>query len=110
MQSTLLNQTGTVFIPISNMERSIAWYSKLLQLPVKEVVHAETMPQSSKRVLCFLTEDLQETYAFLKANNVPILSSGGTFLVFEDPDQNLLMVCEDYQQTKMPSSLEGIPA
>jgi predicted enzyme related to lactoylglutathione lyase len=107
-----------VFIPVSDMQRSIQWYSQLLDLPVTAPSHggkiydlpmegetgvildAHKPVTNSSQPLCFFwTADIQATLALLQAHNVDILGEMAdigsvTTLTFRDPDGNLLMVCE----------------
>jgi predicted enzyme related to lactoylglutathione lyase len=112
------NQIGAVFIPVSDMARSIAWYSRLFNLPLRDTSHEgriydvpmqgaglildshKPVDQNSVQPLClFWTDDIAAAYEYLQQNNVPILSSvqdigSVSFLLFEDPDYNRLMICQ----------------
>jgi predicted enzyme related to lactoylglutathione lyase len=112
------NQIGAVFIPVSDMERSIAWYSCLFDLPLHDTSHEgriydvpmqgtrlildshKPVDQNSVQPLClFWTDDIATAYEYLEQNGVPILSSvqdigSVSFLLFEDPDHNRLMICQ----------------
>lgn len=118
MSHPIHNQIGAVFIPVSNMVRSIAWYSRLFDLPLRDTSHEGTIydvpmqgtglildankpvDEISVQPLCFFwTDDMAAAYAHLQQNNVPILSSvenigSVSFLLFEDPDHNRLMICQ----------------
>jgi predicted enzyme related to lactoylglutathione lyase len=119
MLSPLDNKIGSVFVPVSDMARAIAWYSRLFGLPVETTTHAGriyNVPMageaglildghrpvaSSSQPLCFFwTGDIQAAEAFLRENGVEIMRGGvqdigGLFtLTFTDPDGNLLMACQ----------------
>lgn len=118
MQSPIQNRVGMVFIPISDMPRAIAWYSRLLGLPAGQPTHAGkiyTLPMqgdtgvildahravtNSSQPLCFFwTDDIHASYDFLKSLHVDIVSAiediGSVLtLTFRDPDRNLLMICQ----------------
>ncbi len=118
MTSPIQNQIGSVFIPVSDMQRAIAWYSRLLDLSVQAASHqgkiytlamqgsaglildAHKPVVNSSQPLFFLwTADIRAVYAFLQENEVemtgPVEDIGSvTTLAFKDPDGNLLMVCQ----------------
>lgn len=118
MQSPIQNQVGMIFIPVGDMPRAIAWYSKLLGLPEGQTTHADkiyNLPMqgetgiildahkavaNSSQPLCFFwTDDIRATYDFLKALDDDIISTiedigSVSTLIFRDPDGNLLMVCQ----------------
>jgi predicted enzyme related to lactoylglutathione lyase len=123
MPSPIRNQIGAVFVPVSDMQRAIHWYSRLLGLPEKAVAHegriydvavsGETLlildahkpvQNSSQPLFFFWTDDLKATLAHLRAMQVEITTSvedigSVTTLVFKDPDDNLLMVCQRNSST-----------
>ena len=107
-----------VFIPVSDMDRAIDWYSRLFNLPAGEPSHTGTIytvpmegtaglilnstrPEvhNSSQPLCFFwTDNLKATREFLLEQDVPILNEpedigSVSTLIFHDPDNNLLMVC-----------------
>lgn len=118
MTSPIENRIGNVFVPVSDMNRAIAWYSDLFGLPQGETSHQGTIydvPMSgetglildanvpvrtSSQPLCFFwTEDLWAAESFLRQRNIEISSritniGSLSFLVLRDPDGNLLMVCQ----------------
>jgi predicted enzyme related to lactoylglutathione lyase len=118
MPSPVTNRIGAVFIPVSDMDRAIRWYSHLLGLPLSESSHegriydlpmdGETllildghMPvTNSSQPLCFFwTDDVRAAYVFLLGSGVEVLDApedigSVTTLTFRDPDRNLLMVCQ----------------
>ena len=118
LETLIQNKIGAVFIPVSDMKRSIEWYCRLLALPMQESSHEGkiyTLPMqddtaiildshkavtNSSQPLCFLwTDDIQATVRFLESLAVEITSDvedigSVTFVQFKDPDGNLLMVCQ----------------
>ena len=118
MPSPIQNRIGAIFIPVSDMERSVAWYSALLGLPVQVVSHngkiydvpmqGETslildshkpVCNSSQPLAFFWTDDLVATYHHLRALEAEFVSQiedigSVSTLIFKDPDHNLLMVCQ----------------
>lgn len=118
MSSPVQNQIGAVFIPVSNMQRAIAWYSTLLGFPQTEASHegkiynlpmggdtalmldAHKPVTNSSQPLCFFwTDDIRTAYDFLKQQEIELLGvpediGSITTLTFKDPDGNLLMVCQ----------------
>lgn len=119
MTSPIQNRIGMVFVPVSDMQRAITWYSDLFGLPVAETSHEGTIYDvpmagetglildanrdpvtNSSQPLCFFwTGNLQTAHAFLQERGVEITSDvtdigSVSFLTFKDPDANLLMVCQ----------------
>jgi len=120
-QSPIQNKIGMVFIPVSDMQKAIAWYSRLLGLPLGATSHEDkiyNLPMqgetglildahkpvrnSSQPLFFFWTSDMQATYQFLKelavefVNPIEDIGSVST-LTFTDPDHNLLMVCQAHE-------------
>jgi predicted enzyme related to lactoylglutathione lyase len=118
MSSPISRRIGAVFIPVSDMQRAIQWYSHLLDLPITATAHegriydlpmvGETMlildghkpvTNSSQPLLFFWTEDIQAAHDFFKNSGIEIVREienigGVTTLTFKDPDNNLLMACQ----------------
>lgn len=117
MASPIHNQIGLVFVPVSDMDRSVGWYSALFGLPVQSTTHGgkiydlrmgdvtlildghKPVVNSSQPLVSFWTDDMGAAYRFLQARGVALLSEpedigSVTTLVFKDPDGNLLMVCQ----------------
>ena len=118
MPSPLDNNIGTVFIPVSDMPRAIAWYSRLFGLPDAAATHEgkiynvpiagpaglildahKPVANSSQPLSFFWTSDIVAARAFLTSNGIECL--GGvqhigsvSTLTFKDPDGNLLMACQ----------------
>lgn len=118
MDSPIQNRIGMVFVPVSDMPRAIAWYSRLLGLPIGQPSHDDniyTLPMSgetglildshrpvanSSQPLCFFwTDDIRSTAAFLESLSVEIVGAiedigSVSMLTFRDLDGNLLMACQ----------------
>jgi predicted enzyme related to lactoylglutathione lyase len=118
MQSPIHNRVGIVFIPVSDMQRAITWYSRLLGLPAGDTSHNDNIynlpmqgdigvildshkavRNSSQPLLSFWTDDITATWRFLQELEAEIVSAvedigSVSTLIFKDPDQNLLMVCQ----------------
>ncbi|WP_066174206.1 VOC family protein [Bacillus marinisedimentorum] len=121
MKSPIKNQAGAVFIHVSGMERAIAFYSRLLGLPIREAAHEGNIYDSPVQggsqiildshhraapstdnlpLLFFDTDDLQSSYAFIVEEGIEVageieIHDDISFCTFRDPDGNVLMVCED---------------
>jgi predicted enzyme related to lactoylglutathione lyase len=112
------NRIGAVFIPVSHIGRAIDWYSRLFDLPVAATSHGgriydiamtgavslildshKPVANSSQPICFFWCHDIQAAYARLTQMGAPILGEvedigSVTTLTFQDPDGNLLMVCQ----------------
>jgi predicted enzyme related to lactoylglutathione lyase len=119
--SPISKQIGAVFLHVSDMNKSIQWYSELLGLPIKSSSHEGTIYEltmdggsgllldSNKRELSnssrktqffFNTRNLKESYDFIIEKGVEIVTEievhdNISFFTFKDLDENILMVCED---------------
>ena len=123
MPHPIQNRVGHVFIPVSDMARAVAWYSRLFGLPAGTPSHdgkiydlpmqgetgiildSHRAPNYSPehpptQPLCFFwADDIQAAYRHLQSMEAEIVSAAEdigsvTTLIFKDPDQNLLMVCQ----------------
>ncbi|WP_100010532.1 VOC family protein [Lentibacillus sediminis] len=116
MNSPILNQIGTVFIPVSNIEKARDWYCEILGLPVDGEIqfgHLYVLPMKGAGVvldskifsedaifrtpaLHFNTEDIEGAYAFMQSKEVELTTEiqHQHYFNFKDPDGNLLMVCQ----------------
>ncbi|MCL6604869.1 MAG: VOC family protein [Paenibacillus sp.] len=115
MTSPIMNQIGAVFIPVSDIERSKLWYSKLLGLPIDEEVlfgHLYVVPMEGPGIVLdskiftsesvlntpafhLNTKDIDAAYDFVKAIGAEILTDieNDHWFNFKDPDGNVLMIC-----------------
>lgn len=118
-KSPIQNRIGNVFVPVSDMARAIAWYTRLFGLEPGETSHeggiydvpmaGETglildanrpVTERSVQPLCFFwKEDMAATLKHLRALNAEITSDvtdigSVSFVTFRDLDGNPLMVRE----------------
>lgn len=122
--SPIAGKVNNVFIHVSDLKKSAAWYSRLLGLPFDErdvESPVYNVPVSSKAGLTlddhtfdpgfslqpsdhvlfnFYAEDIDEAYRFIKENDIPIareIERIGDFAYFNfrDPDGNVLMICNN---------------
>jgi predicted enzyme related to lactoylglutathione lyase len=128
--SPIQNRIGNVFIPVSDMPRAIAWYSRLFGLEPGRASHeggiydvpmaGETglildanepiTAQSTQPICFFLTDDIEASLDHLRALGAEITSEpedigSVIFATFRDPDGNPLMICQrnqasDQQETR----------
>ncbi|RDU38325.1 VOC family protein [Neobacillus piezotolerans] len=120
--SPIACKINNVFIHVSDLKKSAAWYSNLLGLPINleevqsPVYNIPVTGQTgltlddhtfdpgftlrpSKHVLFNLfVKDIDEAYAFIKENDILVvreIERIGEFAYFnfEDPDGNVLMIC-----------------
>ncbi|MFH5184087.1 VOC family protein [Paenibacillus sp. TAB 01] len=112
----ILNQIGTVFIPVSHIEKARDWYCDLLGLPADGEIlfgHLYVLPMNGTgivldsriyaedhvyRVPAFHlnTNDIEKAYEFMKSKQVNITSQieHSQWFHFKDPDGNQLMICQ----------------
>ncbi|KRE96656.1 hypothetical protein ASG89_30790 [Paenibacillus sp. Soil766] len=119
--SPITNRIGAVFIHVSNMPKAIQWYSDLLGLPAQSASHEGTIYSLemdggssllldsnrkedncnfTKTQLFFETKNLEASYIFAKEKGIEIITEievheNISFFTFKDPDNNVLMICED---------------
>jgi predicted enzyme related to lactoylglutathione lyase len=119
MTSPIQNRIGNVFIPVSDMRRSVAWYSEVLGYEPGPTSHEGTIhdiptegetglsldanrpafdPEGPPRFFWW-TEDIEATYSFLSSLGVEIVGEiedigSVAFVQFRDPDGTMLMVCQ----------------
>jgi predicted enzyme related to lactoylglutathione lyase len=117
ISSPIQNRIGQVFIPVNDMQKAIAWYSRLFGLEPGDTSHGgviydvpvsgETLlvldshkPVTSRSVqpICmFPTADMKAAVEWLRAIGAEITSEPQDigsliFLTFRDPDGNPLMI------------------
>ncbi|HLO12891.1 MAG TPA: VOC family protein [Pseudoneobacillus sp.] len=112
----ILNQIGTVFIPVSNIEAARNWYCDILGLPEEGEIlfgHLFNIPMngtgmvldskiyskenSIKTPLFHLnTNNIEQAYEFMRSKNVELTTEimHNHWFNFKDPDGNHLMVCK----------------
>lgn len=114
--SPIQNQIGTVFIPVSNIEKARDWYCDILKLPIDGEIlfgHLYVIPMKGMNIVLdskiysednvfrvpafhFNTGDIEEAFDYMKSKNVNIATQieHNHWFNFKDPDGNLLMVCK----------------
>ncbi|MWV44279.1 VOC family protein [Paenibacillus sp. HJL G12] len=117
MSTPIQNHIQTVFIPVSDIEKARGWYCGILGVPADgEILHGhlyilpmrgtagivlDSRIYAPEKVFRFpavqlRTDDIEGSYAYLKARNVE-LASGieyDQWFNFKDPDGNMLMICK----------------
>ncbi len=124
LEHPIENRIGQVFVPVSDMERAVAWYSRLFGLDADTTSHEGTIYDvpmqgdtrltldsnkqpitNSSQPLCFFwTADIHGARDFLLAHDVDVVGEiqdigSVSLLTFMDPDRNLLMVCQRNSDT-----------
>lgn len=116
MNSPILNQIGTVFIPVKDIEKSSEWYCDLLGIEKTGEIqfgHLYVIPMEGMGIVLdskiysennlfkapvfhFNTENIEEAFTFLKNKGVDVITDiqHGHYFNFKDPDGNLLMICK----------------
>lgn len=116
MMTPILNEIGTVFIPVQNIHESKAWYCDLLGVPSSgEVIdgHLYVLPMNGTGIVLdskiysekniysspafhLNTKDINLAYSFMKEKGIEVTTEieNGHWFTFKDPDGNLLMVCQ----------------
>jgi len=120
--SPIACKVNNVFIHVSNLEKSVEWYSNLLGLPFsKENVASPvynipvtsetgltlddhsfdpgfTLKPSNHVLFNFFVEDIDEAYEFISNNGITIVKEierigDFAYFNFQDLDGNVLMIC-----------------
>ena len=118
MNGPIENKIGSVFIPVSDMQRAIAWYTRLFGLAANTTSHGgriydlpmtgdaslildghKPVANSSQPLCFFWTSDIQRAHVFLREQGVELVQEvenigSVSTLTFKDLDGNLLMVCQ----------------
>ncbi|KEZ50034.1 VOC family protein [Metabacillus indicus] len=116
MKSPVMNQIGTVFVPVSDVEKARDWYCSILGVePQGEIQfgHIYVLPmqgtgavldskiyregEASKVPLFhFNAEDINTAHSFIKEKGAAHQSDiqHDHYFTFQDPDGNTLMVCK----------------
>lgn len=112
----IINQIGTVFIPVRDIKKSRDWYSDLLGLPITGEIlfgHLYILPMQGTGIVLdskiysetrlyqippfhLDTYDIKEAYEFMIEKGVEMATNieHDQWFNFKDPDGNVLMVCE----------------
>ncbi|WP_456271031.1 VOC family protein [Bacillus sp. AK031] len=116
MKSPLDNKVGTIFIPVSDIEKARDWYCDLFGFPADGEIlfgHLYILPMkdtgvvldskiySEENIFKFSpfhinAEDIHHAYRYMKEKGVTLVSDiqEDLFFNFKDPDGNQLMVCQ----------------
>jgi catechol 2,3-dioxygenase-like lactoylglutathione lyase family enzyme len=112
----ILNEIGTVFIPVRDIEKARDWYCDILGLPVDGEVlfgHLYVLPMKGTGMILdskiyseektfkapafhLNTHKIEEAYEHLKNKNVELITEieHDHWFNFKDPDGNVLMICK----------------
>ena len=122
MSSPIKNQINTIFVHVSDLEKSVRWYGQLLDqtidlTEVSKPVHnlkinhytgltLDAGPVGVKKEIIpskyplfnFHTDDIEQSLAYVKGLGFQVESSivrFGDFAYFNisDPDRNIIMIC-----------------
>ena len=116
MGNPILRQIGTVFIPVSNIEKARDWYCDILGLKADGEIqfghlYVINMEGDTGMVLDskiysedkvfktpafhFNTENIEQAYHFMKDKGVNLITEieHNHYFNFMDPDGNVLMIC-----------------
>ena len=116
MNSPILNQIGTVFIPVSNIEQARDWYCDILGVPADGDIqfgHIYVIPMNGTGIVLdskifseenilktpvfhFNTENIEDAFQYMKNNRVELTTDieHNHYFNFKDPDGNHLMICK----------------
>lgn len=112
----ILNQIGTVFIPVSHIGKARDWYCDILGLPADGEImfgHLYVVPMQGTSIVLdskiyaedtifrapafhFNSNHIEAAYEFMKSKQVNLTSpiEHNHWFTFKDPDGNQLMVCK----------------
>ncbi|MCM3324738.1 VOC family protein [Cytobacillus kochii] len=112
----ILNQVGTVFIPVSNIEEARKWYCDILGLSADGEIlfgHLYIVPMNGTGIVLdskiysednifktppfhLNTNNIEQAYEYMKGKNVELTTEieHNQWFNFKDPDGNHLMVCK----------------
>lgn len=115
MKNPILNQIGTVFIPVSDIEKARDWYCDILGLnPDGEIPfgHLYVIPMEGTGIVLdskiysedkvfktpafhFNTKNIDEAFRFINRKGVNLITDieHNHYFNFKDPDGNILMMC-----------------
>jgi catechol 2,3-dioxygenase-like lactoylglutathione lyase family enzyme len=112
----ILNQIGTIFIPVSNIEKARKWYCDLLGLAADGEIlycHLYIVPMNGIGIVLdskiyseenifktpvfhFNSNKIEDAYEYIKGRKVELTTEimHNHWFNFKDPDGNHLMVCK----------------
>ena len=116
MDNPILKQIGTVFIPVSNIEKARDWYCDILGLETDGEIqfgHLYVIPMEGTGIVLdskiysedrifkvpafhFNTKCIEEAFYFMRKQDVDLITplEHNHFFNFKDPDGNILMICK----------------
>ncbi|MEI3606925.1 VOC family protein [Pseudogracilibacillus sp. SE30717A] len=116
MDNPILNKIGTVFIPVSNIEKARDWYCDILGLKASGEVqfgHLYVITMDGTGIVLdskiysedkvfktpvfhFNTNNIEKAYHYMKNKDVNLITEieYNHYFNFKDPDGNILMICE----------------
>lgn len=116
MLKPILNQIGTTFIPVKDIEKAKDWYCDLLQLPPDGEIlfgHLYVLPMNGTGVVLdskiyseenmyttppfhFNTTSIEEAYQYMNNKGVEMVTEieNNHWFNFKDLDGNILMICQ----------------
>ncbi len=112
----IMNEVGTIFIPVSDIKKARDWYCDILGFPTNGEIlfgHLYVLPMKGTGIVLdsniyseqtifrtpafhLNTADIQEAYEYLKAKQVDLATAieHEHWFNFRDPDGNHIMVCK----------------
>lgn len=116
MAHPIQNKIGTVFIPVSNIEKARDWYCDILGVDVVGEIqfgHLFVLPMEGTGIVLdskiysvdnifknpafhLNTTDIEKAFQFMKSKGVTLVTDieHEHYFNFRDPDGNMLMVCK----------------
>ncbi|EMR07301.1 Glyoxalase-like domain protein [Bhargavaea cecembensis DSE10] len=116
MENPILKRIGTVFIPVSNIEKARDWYCDILGLKADGDIqfgHLYVIPMQGTGIVLdskiyakdrvfqtppfhIETDDIEEAFSYMSNKNVEMVTpiEHHHYFNFKDPDGNVLMVCK----------------
>jgi catechol 2,3-dioxygenase-like lactoylglutathione lyase family enzyme len=112
----ILNQIGTIFIPVSNIKKARNWYCDILGIPADGEIlydHLYIVPMIGTGIVLdskiysednifktpafhLNTNDIKQAYEYMRGKNIELTTEieHNQWFNFKDPDGNHLMVCK----------------
>lgn len=136
MSNPISNRVGTFFVHVTDLERSVRWYSALLGLEVKETeftgpIYTLDMGQgrpgltldnhcldddyelkpSNQPLFNLSTPDIHEAFEHVRDFGADLVTEIETFpdvadFSFKDPDGNIIMVCQVFESCSQAEEIK----
>lgn len=116
MNNPILKEIGTVFIPVSNIDKAKDWYCDILGLKTDgetQFGHLYVIPMEGTGIVLdskiysedrifktpafhFNTKNIEEAFHFMSNKGVNLITEieHNHYFNFKDPDGNILMICK----------------